>query len=403
MAVSYSIILRKDKTNGKGEHPLYLRISENRRSSYKALGIHVAPLLWDSERQQVKRGYPNSARVNNHLTTELANVQGKAIEMMTANKEVSARRIKEAVTRKASDSFIEHFESYLDWLKRENKAGTHDKAWATLSKLKQYVPTRNLSFADIDVDFLRTYERYLRDELGNSVNTIHSNLKIFRKLFHQAYRNGTITAEQNPFLRYKLRTERTTKDYVTEDELVRLEALEIPERFMMNHHRLMYVFACYSGGLRISDILQLCWQHFNGTHLEISTHKTGEPVTIKLPTRALEILTFYKPLTGEKPTNFVFPCLDNDVDYSDSRVLFRALSSGTAYANKNLKTLAQRAGIDKSLSFHTSRHTFATRALRKGVRMEYVSKLMGHTTLKTTQVYAKIVNEELDRAMDVFD
>ncbi|MCC5612608.1 site-specific integrase [Nostoc sp. CHAB 5834] len=403
MAASYNIPLRKDKLNSKGEHPLYLRITENRRSSYKALGIYVLPELWDSKRQQVKRGYANSARVNTFLAKELANVQGKAIDMMTANKEVSARRIMNAVTRKTSESFIHYFENYLDWLQRENKAGTYDKAWATLSKLKQYLPAPKLSFTDVDIDFLRVYECYLRDELGNSVNTIHSNLKIFRKLFHQAYRDGIITAEQNPFLRYKLRTERTIKDYVTEEELARLEALEIPQNFMMNHHRLMYVFACYSGGLRISDILQLRWQNYNGTHLIVNTHKTGEPVTIKLPTRALEILIFYKSLTGEKTGNFIFPCLDNDLDYSNSRVLFRALSSGTAYANKNLKTLAQQARIDKSLSFHTSRHTFATRALRKGVRMEYVSKLMGHTTLKTTQIYAKIVNEELDRAMDVFD
>ncbi|GAB3984193.1 site-specific integrase [Spirosoma terrae] len=403
MATSYKIILRKEKINGKGEHPLYLRITDNRKSSYKALGIYVAPLLWDDERQIVKRGYPNSARVNNLLTIELGKVQGKALEMATSNKEVSARRIKEAVNRKSSDSFIEYFVGYLDWLKRENKAGTYDKAWATLSKLKQYMPNRNLTFSDIDIDFLRAYERYLRDELGNSINTIHSNLKIFRKLFHQAYMDGTITAEQNSFLRYKLRTEKTNKDYITEDELARLEALEIPERYMMNHHRLMYIFACYSGGLRISDILQLRWRNFTGTHLVVNTHKTGEPVTIKLPKRALEIIDFYKPLTSEKTENFIFPCLNNEADYTDSRVLFRALSSGTAYANKNLKTLAQRAGIDKSISFHTSRHTFATRALRKGVRMEYVSKLMGHTTLKTTQIYAKIVNEELDKAMEVFD
>ncbi len=73
------------------------------------------------------------------------------------------------------------------------------------------------------------------------------------------------------------------------------------------------------------------------------------------------------------------------------------------YANKDLKFIAEKVGIEKNISFHTSRHTWATRALRKGMRIEYVSRLMGHSSIKTTQVYAKIVNEDLDRAMDVFD
>ena len=84
-------------------------------------------------------------------------------------------------------------------------------------------------------------------------------------------------------------------------------------------------------------------------------------------------------------------------------MLLKSISSNTAYANKNLKVIAEKAGIEKHISFHTSRHTFATRALLKGMRIEYVSKLLGHTAIKTTQVYAKIVNSELDKAMDVFN
>jgi len=73
------------------------------------------------------------------------------------------------------------------------------------------------------------------------------------------------------------------------------------------------------------------------------------------------------------------------------------------YANKDLKFIAESIPLGKHISFHTSRHTWATRALRKGMRIEYVSRLMGHASIRTTQVYAKIVNEDLDKAMDVFD
>ena len=82
---------------------------------------------------------------------------------------------------------------------------------------------------------------------------------------------------------------------------------------------------------------------------------------------------------------------------------YSQISSATAYINKNLKMLAKKAAIEKPLSFHITRHTWATRARRKGISIDKVSKLMGHAQLRETQIYAKIVNEELDKAMDVFN
>ena len=403
MATSYKIILKKEKVNEKGECPLYLRITENRKSSYKAIGVQVKPDFWDQGQQRVKPKYPNSARVNNFLANELAIAQGKALDMIAAKVETSAQRIKKAVVKQHSGSFSDYIEAYLEKLKLEQRVGTYDKVWATLSKLKQYTRGKNLSFTDIDIDFLKAYDRYLRDKLGNRVNTIHSNMKIFRKLFNLAYREGIITLEQNPFHRYKLRIEKTTRDYITEDELKRLEDLVINESYVLNHHRWMYVFACYAGGLRISDLLQLRWRNFTGTHIAITMHKTHDQIAVNLPIRSLEILNVYKTVTGSEPNAFIFPFLDKSVDYSDKQILFRAISSATAYANKNLKKLAKLASIDKEISFHTSRHTFATRALRKGMRMEYVSKLMGHASIKTTAGYAKIINAELDIAMQIFN
>ena len=97
------------------------------------------------------------------------------------------------------------------------------------------------------------------------------------------------------------------------------------------------------------------------------------------------------------------PLVNNDVDYSDPKFLHRTLSSSATYTNKDLKKIAEAAKVNKRLHFHTSRHTVATSALRKEMRLEYASKLMGHSDLRTTQIYAKIVNEELDKAMEVFD
>jgi integrase/recombinase XerD len=83
--------------------------------------------------------------------------------------------------------------------------------------------------------------------------------------------------------------------------------------------------------------------------------------------------------------------------------LFNAISSATAYTNSDLKEIIKLTKIKKSISFHTARHTFATTALQKGMRIEYVSKYMGHSDIKETQIYAKIINQELDKAIEIFN
>jgi integrase/recombinase XerD len=260
--------------------------------------------------------------------------------------------------------------------------------------------TDKILFKEIDVDFLKKFEKYLRDQLGNRMNTIHANLKMMRKLFNDAVREELIPYNLNPFPRYPLRTEKSDKIYLTESEIEKIENLDLTQHRRLNDHRNLFLFACTAAGVRISDLFKLKWKNFNGTHILFTQQKTREQNGIKLPLKALAILEGYKSQTGEFSENYIFPFLTNQTEALD---IFDSVSSMTAYANKNLKEIARMAGIEKHITTHTARHTFATRALRKGIRIENVSKLLGHSSIKTTQVYAKIVNEELDKSMEVFN
>lgn len=401
---SVTLLLRESKVNEKGEMPLYIRIIKGRQTKFISLGIKIHPDLWNPDKLRVKGRYPNSGRVNAFIAKKLADAEGTALDMETKSKSVTSVKIKEAIMGKQAGGLIKYMEGYLADLKANGKTGTYDKVNATLLKLKAYLGPKDISFDDFDLAFLKKYERYLRDNLKNAPNTIHSNLKIFRKVFNDAVREDLIELSQNPFTKYRLTWQKTKKEYLTEEELANIEKLELKEGTMMAQHRDMYVFAAYAGGVRISDLLQLRWQNYDGTHIRIFTQKTKESIPIKLPSKAAEIITSYANMQPErKNTDFIFSLLDNDADYSVPEVLFKAISSNTAYANKNLKEIIKKAGINKNVSFHSSRHTWATRALKKGMRIEYVSKLMGHGSLKTTMIYTKIVNSELDKAMDVFD
>ncbi len=210
-----------------------------------------------------------------------------------------------------------------------------------------------------------------------------------------------IPYDKNPFLRYKLVTEATEKNFLIDEEILKLETVECIESSMIEVHRDAFIFSSYAGGLRFSDICLLRWENFHEGFITVKTKKTGSTVTIKLPNKALTILNQYRP-ESPKGKDFVFPLLDTDFDNSDFRFKAEEISRNNAKMNQSLKKLAEMAGIEKHFSFHTARHTFATRALRKGMRIEYVSKLMAHSDIKVTQVYAKIVNEELDKAMDEY-
>jgi integrase/recombinase XerD len=401
---SVTLMLKDNKANEKGEIPVYIRIIKGRKAKFISLGIKVRTDQWNEQKLRVKSSYPNSARINAKIAQKVADAEAVAITMETKQNFVTSKKIKEAVLGKDAVSLIRYAKQFQADLKAKGQIGTHNRVKTVITKLTDYTKTTDFNFDDFDLQFLKKYERYLRDEKKNSQNTIHANLKLFRTLFNSAVREELIGPELNPFTKFKMSTTSTTKEYLTEDELQAFEQLELKAGSVMYHHKSMYVFAAYAGGLRISDLLQLRWQNFDGTHIKVITQKTKEAIPIRLPSKALEILEVYATAYPEKkPADFIFPLLSNSLDTTDAALLFQAISRSTAYANKNLKVLAQKAEIDKAISFHSSRHTWATRALRKGMRIEYVSKLMGHTNIRTTQVYTKIVNEDLDAAMDVFN
>lgn len=398
---SIKIVFKKEKSKSDGEIPMYLRITKDRRAKFISLGISLHPDYWNAKEKQVKTSHPNSAYLNNYLTKKIFDAQKITLEMETNSEYVPPRAIKQAVMGKTTEKFIPYAERYVTNLKKRGKIGTYDKANATVSKLKEYIGNKDFTFGDMTIFFLKKYEEYLRDNKNNCANTINSNMKVIRRIVNEAINDEIFPPEKNPFLRYKLKWEKTEIEFLTENDVKALDELVLPEGSMKYHHRNIYVFACYAAGLRISDICQLKWENFDGERILLNTMKTGSVVTIKLPQKALDVVSLYKK-EDQQPNHYIFPFLNNDTDFSDPMLLFKTISSMTSYTNSDLKDIAKLAGINQKLHFHTSRHTFATRALRKGMRIEYVSKLMGHSSIKTTQIYAKIVNKDLDDAMDVF-
>jgi integrase/recombinase XerD len=398
---SIKAILKIDKIRANGEAPLYVRIIKDRKPKYKSLGIYIDPKHWDEIGMKVKKSYPNSVRANNLIAQRIATLNDSLLRLETEEGAYQAQQVFEAISDKRSVGFLEYSDRIVSRMESVNAIGMINRTRAVISKVREYLKGKDIPITDISVTWLKDYEAYLRTHLKNQLNTVASNTKIIRKILNEAESEDLIATGKNPFDRYQIKTESTEVEYLTEEELTAFMAVPLNEGTRIAQHRDLYVFACYAGGIRIGDLLKLQWKSFDGERLNIITTKTGEPLSIKLGRVPLEILQ--KQSEHRDSEGLVFNLLPENIDLADKKAIHVALSGTTAYINKNLKLVAKKAGIKKNIHFHTSRHTWATRALRKGMRIEHVSKLLTHRSIKTTQVYAKIVNADLDEAMDVFN
>ena len=407
---SVKVFPRLDKVNKQGLVPMYLRLTKNRKSKYIALDVYIDPKNWNVKTGKLKPTAKNASQINNFLAVKEAEAEALALEMETKSKFITAYDIKSKIIGKAPEDFFAFVELHRKTLFENLTIGSIRRYEGILSKLKKFCKNEPLFFDEINVRFIYDFQQYLKDEMQNHTNTIHSNIKVIRKMISYAVSEDVLPAEKNPFNKIKLKGEKTIRAFLLDDELERMEKLELEKGSMLNHHRNLYIFSAYSGGVRISDLLMMRWRNFDGEHLVFQMRKTKEELSIKLPKKSLKLLAYYRELANKKqgsneiePRSFMFPLLRIDKDETNELQIFKAISSATAFTNKSLRKLSNLAKIDKHISFHTARHSWAVRALQKGMRIEYVSKLMGHSSVKQTEVYAKILNMELDKAMMVFN
>lgn len=397
-----SIIYRKDKLNKKGEAPIHLRIIKDRKINYISTGIMVTEDLWDEKNNRIRGKHKNSARLNSFISNKFTELQDQVFEHDTISKSLTGRQLRDKIYGKKATDFFTFADEAVEKYLRSGKIGTYDKNCSIIKKLKVYAKERPLAFQEITPEFLINYEKYLKEHHHNGTNTVYKDFKFIRRLFNDAYSQDLIEHQIIPFNKYKMKTEKTQRSYLTEDELILIETLELTPGTRIELHRDMFVFAAYVGGLRVSDVLQLQWKHFDGKHINFTIMKTGTQLSIKVPNKSLDILNKYKPEKANQNA-FVFPMFPAEINLDNARELDTEISRATAYINKNLRIIATKLELNKKVSFHVSRHTFATRALRKGISIDKVSKIMGHAAIRETQIYAKIVSSELDKAMDVFN
>ena len=224
---------------------------------------------------------------------------------------------------------------------------------------------------------MKDFEVYLREK-GNGINTVAKHLRQLRTLVNEAINQGYIHADAYPFRKFKIKQEKGRHEFLTPDELKKLENLEINDR-KLRHVLDAFLFCCYVG-LRFSDFCQLSPANFikvNGKKwLHFKSIKTG--IELRLP---LHLLFEGKALY----------ILDR---YNIAE--FASLGSNSE-VNKCLAQISEMARIKKHVTYHTARHTCATLLIHQGVPITTVQRLLGHTSVKTTEIYSEILSSTIVR------
>ncbi|MGN8072790.1 tyrosine-type recombinase/integrase [Mucilaginibacter sp. 22184] len=407
---SIKVFPKLNKINKYGLAPVYLRLIKNRRVKYLSMDVYIDPKDWNDKTGKMKQTATNAEQINNFLAIKKSEAEMTVLEMESKSNFVSAHDLKAKMAGVCIGDFFAFFRKRLRERNDELSIGTLRRYKCVLNKLKSFCGKEQLFFDELNVTFLRNFKSYLQNDVSNHTNTIQSNLKVIRTLIYDAIAEELIPLEKNPFSKIKIKYEKTSREFLLDPELVLLEKLKLKDDTTIFHHRNVYIFSAYSAGIRISDLLTMRWKNFDGEHLFFTVRKNKEEISIKLPNKSLEILDYYRSLAELKsgksyiePENYIFPLLKISPKETDRLAIHNGISSATAHANKSLRSLAKKAKIHKNISFHTARHSWAVRALQKGMRIEYVSKLMGHASVTHTEVYAKILNQDLDKAMEVFN
>lgn len=396
--ITTKFILREDKTRTNGKAPLYLRITQNRKHSNINTGIRVESGYWDESRQKLKSHYSNSGQANAFLRRLVSKVESVAYEFEQQDRFYTAKMVKDKVQDQNDDNLIALARSWITDRKTRGiiTHGTYLRYCGVISKLEQY--SSELKVREFNREFVARYEGYLIHGLGNKKNTALQNMSMLRALANNLVEEGLIKVDDNPFKGYHFQYENTGRNYLTSEDIEKFASVVLEEGSKIKLSQDIFLF-CTQTGLRIGDALRLTKECFNGTHLIFFSQKTRQYETLKLTARAMGIIL--PRIRDERPSDsFIFDFLNKVAQESNASRALRNQKSCTALINKNLKIIGRRAGLRIKLHSHLARHSLATNALVKGLRMEDIQAILGHNNIRTTQIYAKIVDEIKDRAID---
>ncbi|WPQ65500.1 site-specific integrase [Chitinophaga sancti] len=386
----YNFWLAKSKINSQGKVPIYMRITVGAERAEISTGIYINIKNWDEKRQTIK-GKDIDVDINNAKLDQLIKSFKSSVKELIDNEvEYTSETLKNKILGKdvIYKSLIPIFESHIKKMEelegKDYAPSTIKRYKTTLTHVQEFIKYKHkqtdVLLSHLNLSFVNELEHYFKTVKNCNHNSSVKYIKNLRSVINQAVANGFI--EKDPFANYKAKIKPVEMEFLNEAEIAKIEEKQF-DIVRMENIKKIFLFQIYTGlayvdieNLRKSNIVEVQGKKWINT----SRTKTNIPVRLPLIKKALELIDLTIP--GDKifnvPSNQKF--------------------------NSYLKELGAICGINKNLCTHMARRTFATTiTLLNGVSIDAVSKMLGHTKISTTQIYAKVVDEKILKEMEKID
>ncbi len=390
-------VLRLPKNKIDEMATVYARITVNSRRTEISLKSKVSINNWDEVKGRAKGKRPEIVKLNSHMEQVRSLIFDCYQELMQQNKVVSVDAVKAKYLGEDVEeamTLIKIVEYHKQVAVSKLAPGTMKNYYTTESYLKKFLKHKyrkgDIALEELNYRFILDFENFLinyesvdhHKSLGN--NGVMKHMERLRKMMNMAVMMDWL--EKDPFSKYKLHFDKVERGHLTKDELKVLSK----KRFKIERLQSvldMFLFSCHTG-LAYIDIFNLTQENIakgidGKDWLMTNRQKTDTAVRVPLLPEAIQLIKKYKdhPVALAKGT--IFPVISNQ------------------RMNGYLKEIAEICGINKNFTFHLARHTFATTVtLSNGVPIESVSKMLGHTSIRTTQIYAKVLEHKLSEDMN---
>lgn len=383
--------LRKNQVNKDGTVSIMVRVSVNGEVAQFSSKLNIDPNAWDVTRAKAAGTTIKAKQLNELLDDMRTSIKNHYRDIELHESYVTAEKVKNAFLGYATKqrTLLELFKKNNDDARKlvgisktPATLAKYDRCYRRMEEFLQYqYKVCDIALKEINHMFITDFETYLRSVSKCNENTSAKFMQTFRMIVLIAKNNGWIFAD--PFANYKIRLKKVDRGYLNDQEIQKIMKKTFAAK-RLEQVRDIFIFSCYSG-LAYIDVKNLTKDNiitsFDGS-LWISTkrQKTDTAVNVPLLKIPLSIIEKYK--AERLPGGALLPVLSNQK------------------MNSYLKEIGDLCGIQKNLTFHLARHTFATTTtLSKGVPIETVSKMLGHTNIQTTQIYARITNEKISKDM----
>lgn len=371
--IIYNLVYNRKKClNKKGMALVQVEAYLGRKKKYFSTKVYLKPEQWDNKKLIVKN-HPNADALNRLIYEFVATIEKKELELWQQGKRISLELLKNALTTQENNSsFISFFRQEV--MNSSLKDSTKRNHLSTLMLLQEF--KKNITFSDLTFELISSFEYFLQLK-GYHTNTIAKHMKHLKRHVNIAINKEYIEIQKYAFRKYKIKTIENKHTHLVPEELERLENLILSGRYVKLQKSLdAFLFCCYAG-MRYSDFINLSSENFvdinQETWLIYKPVKTGTEVRLPLyllfSGKGIAILNKYR---------------DNLEDFFHLR--------DNSNVNKDLIIITRLAGLSKRISFHTARHTNATLLIYNGINITTVQKLLGHKSVKTTQVYTNVMD-----------